>query len=817
MKISLQWLNKYVDLSDVPAEKIAEALPMIGLEVEEISSAGLVPLEHVVVGKILEFVPHANSDHLSVCRVDVGDGTIRQIVCGAKNFKAGDVVPVALPGAVLPGGFAIGETTMRGEVSQGMMCSGRELGLNDDHGGLLIMTAREAELKLGTPINACFPPADTVFDISITANRGDCLSHVGVARDLAAFFDKPLKNPVAGTPRVAPNGNAKNEFLSVSIETPDCALYNAWTIRGVKIAPSPEWMRRDLLAVGLRPINNVVDVTNWVMFELGSPLHAFDAATIGGNAIRVRRAAEGEKIRLLDGKECALSADMCVVADAEKPMVVAGVMGGENSGVTDATRDVVLEAAWFDPGSVRKTSRALAVSTDSSTRFTRDVDPTLVAVAGARAARLIRELAGGEIAGETLSVGAFPRADRTIEISGDFVRARCGYDVADAAILDVFRRLGFTVSENGAGAWSVLVPAFRPDVDRPIDLVEEFVRIYGTDTIPSAAIAAPTTSDADAPTVRFSRKAADMLAGKGFAECFHYTLRDSAELKKCFGEKTTAALALANPLTSEQSHVRPSLLPGLLDALRLNLAAHNEPRRFFEIGHVFRPDRTGAIREILSVAFVALAEPTTRSWKTREKLDEFFAKKLCLEIAAAAGIAEQRLLFAATDAAQTPIWQAGHAATASDRARALTVELGLIDAKLALSWDVQQTVVAGEVLFLQDAFKTAPKRARFKAFSTFPPVSRDLALVVDASVPEGEIADRLKATANKAVAKQFAVEKVSCFDVYQGKGLPEGKKSLAFEIVFRSETKTLTDAEVNKVFEKIMLDVERAAKCTVRR
>lgn len=815
MKISLQWLNQYVDLSDVSTEQIADALPMIGLEVEETLSAGLPQLEHIVIGKILSFVPHTNSDHLSVCQVDVGTGTIRQIVCGAKNFKAGDIVPVALPGAVMPGGFAINETKMRGEVSQGMMCSGRELGLSDDHGGLLILTERN--LPLGTPINDHFPKADTVFDISITANRGDCLSHLGVARDLAAFFNKPLKNPVAGMSRNAPSGNAKNEFLQVAIESPTCALYNAWTVRGVKIAPSPEWLQRDLFAVGLRPINNVVDITNWVMMELGSPLHAFDAATIGGNVIKIRQAKEGEKIKLLDGKECTLKADDCVIADAEKPMVIAGVMGGENSGVTDVTTDIVIEAAWFEPGAIRKTSRRIAVSTDSSTRFTRDVDPTLVAVAGTRAAQLVCELAGGKIVGEQIALGAFPRNDRAIEISGDYVRARCGYDVPDTAILDVFKRLGFTIEEKGGNAWSVLVPACRPEVDRPIDLVEEFVRIYGTATIPSAAIEAPTVPANDANTAQFSRKAASLLAGRGFAECVHYTLRDVAEIKKCYDEKMATALALANPLTSDQSHIRPSLLPGLLDALKLNLAAHNAPRRLFEIGRVFRPDRAGALREIVSVAFVVLAEPTERTWRPREKADFFYAKKLCLDLAAQAGIAEQRLLFAAMNTEETPIWQKDHSAKASDRARAAEIEVGLIDAKLALAWDIAGTAIAGEILLTQDAFKADAKLARFKPFSTFPPVARDIALVVDANVPAGEIADRLKATANKATAKQFAVEKVNCFDVYQGKGLPEGKKSLAFEIVFRSETKTLTDDEVGKVFAKICLDIERAANCTVRK
>lgn len=821
MKVSLQWLNKYVDLSDVPAEKIADALPMIGLEVEEISSAGLVPLEKVVIGKILSFEPHANSDHLSVCRVDVGDGTIRQIVCGAKNFKAGDIVPVALPGAVLPGGITINETKMRGEVSQGMMCSGRELGLNADHSGLLILTERA--LPIGTPLNAHFPPADTVFDISVTANRGDCLSILGVARDLAAYFDKPLTPPPfpQNLAPVAAVPAADSLLKKLEIRSPNCALYNAFSIRDVKIAPSPEWMQRDLLTVGLRPINNVVDITNWVLMELGSPLHAFDAAKIGGSEIIVRQAEEGEKILLLDGKEYTLTSEMCLIADAQKPLVIGGVMGGEECGVTDATRDVVLEAAWFSPANIRKTSRRLGVSSDSSMRFTRDVDPTTVAKAGARAAQLICELAGGKISGPQISLGTLPRGDREIAISGDFVRERCGYDVPDSAIADIFRRLGFTVSADaaaGGNAWRVLVPAFRPDVDRPIDLVEEFVRIYGTGTIPSTAIPAPLESATDAPATEFRRRAVALLAGQGFDECVHYTLRDSAELKKCFGEKITNALALANPLTSEQSHIRPSLLPGLLDALKLNLAAHNEPRRLFEVGTVFRPARNGALRELVSAAFVALAEPAARTWLPREKIDLYFAKKLCTNITSSAGIVAQRLLFAPMNTAETPIWQKGHAAAGTDRARAAEIALGLVNVKLAKQrWDIDVPVVAGEVLFTQNVFKNPAKRARFKAFGSFPPVTKDIALIVDAGVPAGDVADRLKATATKATAKQFNVEKVNCFDVYTGAGLPEGKKSLAFEIVFRSETKTLTDAEVNRVFEKIMLDIERAVKCTVRR
>ncbi|MDR2674199.1 MAG: phenylalanine--tRNA ligase subunit beta [Opitutaceae bacterium] len=912
MKISLQWLSRYVDLSGISVEKITDALPMLGLEVEEISQAGLQPLKNVVIGKILSFEKHPKADKLSVCRVDTGDPAgPRQIVCGAKNFAAGDLVPVALPGAVLPGGFEIQVSRLRDIESQGMMCSARELGLGDDHAGLLILTARN--LPVGTSINDHFPPPDTVLDLSITANRGDCLGHIGVARELAACFDRPLRLPglTDATPAApAPSAEAAPLLASVTVTTGTCPYYTATAIRGIRVADSPDWLARDLLAAGLRPINNIVDITNWVMLETGQPLHAFDAANIGGRRLDIRPARPGETIKLLDqGRLVTLDPADCVIADAEKPLAIGGVMGGEASGVTGATTDIVLEAAYFRPGPIRKTSRRLALVTDSAQRYTRDADPSGVLFAARRATALILEHAGGTVIGPRTVVGELPRTDRTIDLAADYVRARCGIDAGqapDTTIAATYRRLGFTVEENAPPAaapangaavpqskiqnpkskihWRVTVPSFRSDITRPIDLVEEFVRIHGTTAIPSTPIPAPAPGDIenDDPLATFTRRATARLAGAGFAECVHYTLRDGRDIAAFFGQPAADALALANPLTSELGHIRPSLIPGLLDALALNLAAHNAPRRLFEIGRVFRPVATAGatatatdtagtgatLRELTAVAFVILAEPVTRAWLKRAPADFYCAKKLALDLAALAGVAPARLQFhlitdgacdgmknaeckmqndkpTAHETSSVPapggksvhssfsirhsalggpapaFWQRNHSAQTTDRARQIELACGLIDAKTARARDIKgHTIIAGELLLPRQLFATAPKRARFQPFSSYPPATRDIALVVDAVTPAGEVADKLKTTAAKIAGKTFPVESVTLFDLYEGgpgKNLPDGKKSLALSLTFRAPDRTLTDDEVNAAFSKLQTDLAKTTPWQIRK
>jgi len=610
MRVSLSWLKKYVNLGAATPAEIERVLPLIGLGVESVELKGLPQLPNIVVGEILTSAPHPNADKLSVCSVQTAlNEPPRQIVCGAKNYRVGDRVPVALPGAVLPGDFKIKRSKLRGVESDGMMCSAKELGLGDDHGGLLILDARP---EIGTPINNLFPEPDAVFTLEITANRGDCWSHLGVARELAAYYGQPLQVPAPVTHlELRPPADGK----PLAVSSPDCPYYTAWAVHGVKIGPSPAWLKRDLEAVGLRSINNVVDVTNWVMFELGQPLHAFDTAKIRGTQINVRPAAAGEKITTLDGRERVLDPSVLVIADAERPLVVAGVMGSIDAEVDSATTAIVLESAWFQPSAVRRATRLLGLHTDSSHRFVRDVDPAGVTVAARRALDLILETAGGALVDHAFVHGAPPRSGHVIEITPDFVRERLGFSVTDHDIRGVFERLGFHVADSAPGShWRVSVPSARGEVSRPIDLVEEFLRLHGTDKIPAAAVTVSGLDRDDDPQSTFGLRAAELLAAQGFAECTHYTLRDNAELQKWHADAVPALLSLANPLTSEMSALRPSLVPGLLDALRLNADRGNGLPKLSESGRVFR-EHEGKLYELDAVAFVLPATSGERSWR----------------------------------------------------------------------------------------------------------------------------------------------------------------------------------------------------------
>lgn len=811
MKVSLQALSRHLDLAGVTAERIAEVLPMLGLEVESVAGFGLAPLPLVVVGEILSFDKHPMADRLSVCRVDVGDGAPRQIVCGARNFQAGDRVPVALPGTVMPSGFVISVSKLREVDSEGMMCSSEELGLGKGEDGLLILTPRQP--ALGTPLNALFGAPDTVLEISVTPNRGDCLGLRGVARDLAAALGlalKPLTLKTAAGLAAAPSAADAVRFVRSSSEF--CPYYTLRTLRNVKVGPSPAWLRRDLEAAGLRPINNVVDITNWVLLELGQPLHAFDAQKVS-EGIEARPAREGEEIVLLDGRKVKLEAGVCVIADARRPLVVAGVMGGADSGVTESTTDILLEAAWFRPGEIRRVARRLGVSTDSSHRFARDVDPAGVELAARLATDLLVELAGAQVVGPAVAVGQPPRADVTIELPAGYVAAKLGAPIADADVSAAFARLGFTVTPSAAG-FSVLVPSFRSDVTRPIDLVEEFIRLHGADKVPAGRPIAPLPGDEDAPTSVFTREVSARLVGAGFTECCHYSLREAAELARTLGADQAALLAMDNPLTAEQTHLRASLVPGLAGALALNLSVHADPRGLFEVGTVFRPQADGTVREFLSVAFAMVAQPVTRSWKSREGFDGLRAKRLLQDAAALAGVAAVRLSFAATSGG---LWQADHAAALVDRGRAAEGACGVLDLRWTRSLGLRSPVIAGEVRFPRPAFAEARRIPRFEGFSSFPPVTKDVAVIVPVDVAAAEVEARVRQGASKAAGKEFVLESVHCFDVFTGPGLPEGRRSLAFELRWRHAARTLTDEETNQALGVVIASLEKGAGWTVRR
>lgn len=813
MKVSYRWLQDYLPELPAPAE-LEAVFTRLGLTVEGTTTHGLLPLENVVIGEVLVREQHPNADRLSVCQVRVSEeGDPAQIVCGAKNFQVGDRVPVALPGAVLPGGFKIGKSKLRGVESQGMMCSARELGLGEDHGGLLIMEGRP---EVGRPINAFFAPPDTIFDLEVTPNRPDCLSHVGVARELAAALDLAVAYPEVTLPSAA-SGDASAVLSGVRVDWPEhCPHYRAYVIQGVRVGPSPGWLRARLESVGLRSINNVVDVTNFVLLELGQPLHAFDAAKIGGRQIVVRAACAGETLVTLDGKARELLPRMAVIADAERPLVVAGVMGGADAEVEATTHDLVLEAAWFHPAQTRWTSRRLGLSTDSSYRFERGVDPEGTEYAALRAVDLIVRVAGGTWIGAPVVAGAPRQTRREIPLAGDYVRRQLGFEITNEEIVGALAALGLeptdAVAENGDPIWQVTIPGYRADLERPIDLVEEVIRLYGCDRIPPAPVTVSALGQQDHPQAVFVSAASQYLVAQGFQECIHYALREEAEIKRWYRYAEADVMRLANPLATDQTHLRTSVLPGLLDAVQLNLNRGRHPARLFEVGRVFR-EHQGQIYELLSVGFTVLKSPLERAWRARPAPDEPAVQHLVGQLLRAAGVPAADLKF--IQHARAEVWAAGHGAEAGDvMARGWSARFGLLNPVALKDWDLQAEVLAGVVYFRPDFFSAIRSRPRYEAFSTFPSALRDLALVVPKETPAAVVAQAVTDAATGAVAGAFTVENVTVFDVYEGQGLPSGTKSLALALTFRAADRTLTDDEVNAAF--LRLQAQLAEKTAFR-
>ncbi len=819
MKISLNWLRDYVQL-DASIDEISRAITFLGFEVEGVQSTGAPPLENVVVGEILSRAKHPNADKLSVCTVDVGPaGGVKTIVCGAHNCDAGNRVLVALPGAVLPGNFQIKQSKIRGQSSDGMMCSPDEIGMGSDHSGLLILGGKPA---LGTPINQALPPGDTVFDLEITPNRSDCQSHLGIARELAAWFKLPLIYPQENFHGDV-GGTVRTDLLSgVRVDPPeDCPLYTAHIITGIKVGPSPAWMQERLTAVGLRPINNVVDVGNYVMLETGQPMHAFDAKKLGGGQIIVRRATDGEKITTLDGKERTLTSRMLVIADANKPVVIAGIMGGENSGVSADTTDLVLECAIFNRQSIRWTSRKVGLTSDSSYRYERGVDPHAALESAYRAIDLIIATGGGQVVGPAYHVGGDVPWQREIVVTHDYITEKLGFDIPADEMRTALESLELTVTREEltelparGPAWTVSVPSWRDDLDRPIDLVEEVLRLHGTEKIPAAVVQSPGLLTDDDPVVVFNRRATDYLVGHDFHECVNLTLRPAREVATWVSQAAAQELALSNPFVEEQSHLRPTLIMGLLETLKLNQSRGVVATRLCETGRVF-VEQNGQNLECAAVAFV-LAEPLAeRAWLKRELVDFYTVKHHVSALATLADIEFGRQPVAPITG-QYFGWQEGHSAAAGDLAHGWAARFGLMNLAMVKGLGVEGKVYAGILTILPEKIRTGSARRRYADFSLFPAAWRDLALVVDAAMPASEVQKALAKTARAAAGNTFTVENVAVFDLYQGKGLPEGKKSLAFNLVFRANDRTLTDEEVNGVFAKIQKDITTDGTISVR-
>ena len=780
MKVSINWLRDFVDCR-LSCSELEALFRRAGLEVASVEDRGAA-LDKVVVARILESAPHPNADRLSVCKVDDGSGFPRQIVCGAKNYRVGDKVPLALPGAVLPGDFKIKAGKLRGVESEGMMCSAKELKLAGDAEGLLILPA---DAVVGSLIGDSFPP-DALFELEITPNRPDWLSHLGIAREIAVFTGLPLAAPTIPAPATAPAGQA------VKLEAGECPYYTLRRICGVKVGPSPQWLADRLAAVGLRPVNNVVDITNYVLFELGQPLHAFDAAKIEGS-IRVRRAAEGENFRALDGRDYKLGGDFLVIADDNRPVALAGVMGGEGSGVSSATTDILLESAVFDPAFVRRASRTLGLISDSSYRFERGVDPEMVASASVRAAELIVQVAGGVADDVVLEAGS-PWARNEIALRHARVRSLLGTGISDQAIEGALTRIGLEKSSGGGGStWSV--PGFRRELTREVDLIEEIVRVAGIEIIPSRTEGVFAPSSAPDAAYDFVMARRHSLAGLGFSEARTSTLVSVADAA-WFGP----AIELKNPFGDDQSRLRTSLLPGLLAALKRNLDLGAGAVRLFETGRVF--SASGEVSRVALVATGVLAAPDWRVASSRN-WDFFDLKGAVAELA---GLREED--FAPLTNPPLPF---GAALEVFKNGTRIGV-LGTLHPAEARKLDASATVVAAE--FDAAAWQGAANPlGATKPIPKFPASTRDIALTAPLPLAYGDVRNAILAE------KEPLLESISLFDLFtdpSGKNLSPDKKSFAISLTFRSGERTLTTEEVNASTERMKVRLKQRVEVDFR-
>lgn len=818
MKISLNWIREYIPL-DKPLEAIEEALTLIGFEVEGVEQKGLPPLKNCVIGKIVSRDQHPDADRLGVCMVDVGGEELQQIVCGATNYQVGDLVPAALPGCVLPGNFKIKKSKLRGVASNGMLCSAKELGQGEDHAGLMILTYN-TDAEIGKPINEVLTDSDIVIDVEVTPNRPDCLSHVGLARELAAYFDLPLSYPEVKAGADDPALNESSPLLGgVSVQAPErCPYYSAYSIRGVKIAPSPDWLKKRIEAIGLRPVNNVVDVTNYVLMELGQPLHAFDRKKIQGETLIVRLAKDGEEITTLDEKQRKLPGNTLVIADEARPLVIAGVMGSLDAEVDDDTVDIVLEAAYFEPTGIRKTGRQLIISTDSSYRYERGIDATGTQFAALRAIDLILETAGGTVTGHPQIEGNIPEIVQEIQLQPHFVRERLGFGPEDSVILETLQRLELDIEEaqpiNGETNWEVSIPSFRSDLERPIDLVEEFLRIYGTDKIPEQDVRATAPFQKDDPLAVFVEKSSNFLIGQQFSEALHYSLRGVEEVKTWVGHADAEELALANPLTADQSHLRPTLLLGLMDALKLNINRGTGARKLFETGRVFREDG-GRVWEAVAVTFVVYIDPKEATWKDRTSFDFYSSKAVMEQLLRIAGLGQKNELFEPMKSGRT--WMLGQSGVMGCFTEdGWQAKIGLIDLVRAKDWDIEGFVYSGSLIIKPELLGSEAATQRFKQMSSFPAATKDLALIVSSDALAETVRRDLLKIAKKTTDGSFVIESVDIFDVYTGEGLPDDSKSLAFKISFRAPDRTLSDKQLGSAFDKIQNLIKEETDYTVR-
>lgn len=797
MKVSYRWLQDYVKCGDTPVAEVADRLTMAGLEVEGLEEQTYQFSERIVVGEILDVQTHPEAAELYVCQVDIGETTPITIVCGAPNTAVHIKSPVALPGAELPGGLTVRTAKIRGVTSQGMICAEDELGISEDHRGIMVLSA---DIPVGTPISPEILGIEegAILEIGLTPNRGDCLSHVGVAREVATLLARPLTFPANDYPEEGP---PVAEIATVTIEDPElCPRYTASIMTGVKIGPSPLWLKRRVEQVGMRSINNVVDVTNFVMLELGQPLHAFDLDTLAGRQIIVRRAHQDERFITLDESERQLDEQILMIADGHRCSVgIAGVMGGLNSEISDSTTNILLESAYFSPSSIRKTSKKLGLSTEASYRFERSIDLLKVDYALRRATKLIVELAGGKAAQGIID--CFPLAYTPLNVSLRFSRVTdiLGIQIDHETIQHILSTLGFrilTIEEQGL---TVEVPSYRPDVMREIDLIEEIGRIYNYDNIPTQFPSGEIPSKIENPARDIEKIVRETLLSQGLHEVINYSFFDVSSLEKLGIAGQTPykqVVPLKNPLTVEQGNLRTTTIPGLLGNVLLNKSNRVENLRFFEIGKVFyQTDASKRLPDEHTMISVLLTGARSdRSWSSAQTPVDFYDLK---------GIVEnlfERLnvsaIFARTN--RYPFLHPGEAAEIMVHGQPLGC-FGRIHPKVAEHFDLgDERIYLGE-LYLAPLVDGSSFKKTFQPLPKFPAVFRDLAIVVPANaILASEIEELIRETGSPLLSRMML------FDRYVGPQIAEGHVGFTYSLQYRSLEKTLTDAEVSDVHQRII-------------
>ncbi|MCR2802457.1 phenylalanine--tRNA ligase subunit beta [Paenibacillus soyae] len=813
MKVSYQWLNEYIELSGLAAEELAELMTRGGIEIDGVESRNK-GVTGVVVGYVKSKEKHPDADKLNVCKVDVGTGEELQIVCGAKNVDAGQKVPVAVIGAVLPDDFKIKRAKLRGVESQGMICSAKELGLNDK---LLSKEQQEGILVLpeatpvGTPIAAVLGIEDEVLELDLTPNRSDCLSMLGVAYEVGALTGREVKRPSESVHHTV---DKTADHVSVEIQAKEqCLHYSARYIKDVKIGPSPQWLQNRLIAAGVRPINNVVDVTNFVMLEYGQPLHAFDADKVPGGRIVVRMAKEGETIVTLDDQERKLEPHMLVITDGSEPIALAGVMGGASTEVTESTVNILLESAKFDGGTVRKTSRQLGLRSESSIRFEKEVDPSNVIPALNRAAKLIAELANG-LATEGIVEAVTGTAEpKRVSVTLERVNGYLGTDLSSLEVRAIFGRLQFPYVVHENDEFVVDVPTRRGDITRAVDLIEEVARLHGYDNIPTTLIHGDVIPGALTKEQAIRRELRKRLTDSGLHEVISYSFTSPARTS-LFPALTgnVKAVRLAMPMSEERSVLRTTLIAQLIETAVYNRNRKNESAAMFEIGSVFHTDEEQLTRlpqEKHRFAALLTGNKTSAGWNTKAVAYDFYdAKGIVETIAEALGLTA-KISYAA---AQPEHFHPGRTASVTlgtPHGAVVIGYVGQLHPALQVEWDMADTYLIE--LGLDELYDEASSVIEYKALPKYPAMERDIAVVVDSAVAAGSLTDTAWKTAGELL------ESVRVFDVYTGERLGAGKKSVAISLVYRHAERTLTDEEVTALHGQVVQQLEQSFGAELRK